>query len=147
MFLAHICTANRLITLKVIFNRLSNSIRLYHCRVDVVFVKANGMRIKAIGKVGDSLLDVVVNNSIDLEGFGACEGTLTCSTCHLILNQHDYDRLPGALRILYILFLNTQGQFDTIINITIAIDFKQKTRTTRKSNRSSAKRIIFSEIF
>lgn len=63
----------------------------------MTFVKANGTRIKAMGKVGDSLLDVVVNNSIDLEGFGACEGTLTCSTCHLILNQNDYDRLPGKV--------------------------------------------------
>lgn len=25
---------------------------------------------------------------------GACEGTLACSTCHVILNQEDYDRLP-----------------------------------------------------
>lgn len=25
---------------------------------------------------------------------GACEGTLTCSTCHLILKQEDYDKLP-----------------------------------------------------
>lgn len=26
---------------------------------------------------------------------GACEGTLTCSTCHLILSKTDYDRLPN----------------------------------------------------
>ncbi|PHT96443.1 2Fe-2S ferredoxin [Capsicum chinense] len=25
---------------------------------------------------------------------GACEGTLTCSTCHVILRKEDYDRLP-----------------------------------------------------
>jgi ferredoxin len=25
---------------------------------------------------------------------GACEGTLTCSTCHIILDQKDYDSLP-----------------------------------------------------
>ncbi|XP_055716791.1 adrenodoxin-like protein 2, mitochondrial [Phlebotomus papatasi] len=62
--------------------------------VDVTFVKANGERIKAKAKVGDTLLDTVVNNSIDLEGFGACEGTLTCSTCHLIFKQKDFDQLP-----------------------------------------------------
>lgn len=66
------------------------------CRVEVTFVRANGDRIKAKGKVGDSLLDVVVNSSIDLDGFGACEGTLTCSTCHVILKQGDYDGLPGS---------------------------------------------------
>jgi hypothetical protein len=26
---------------------------------------------------------------------GACEGTLTCSTCHVILSQADYDSLPN----------------------------------------------------
>ncbi|GJQ74513.1 hypothetical protein Trydic_g21380 [Trypoxylus dichotomus] len=62
--------------------------------ITVTFVKANGERIQAKGKVGDSLLDVVVNNEVDLEGFGACEGTLTCSTCHLIFKKEDYDRLP-----------------------------------------------------
>lgn len=60
----------------------------------MTFVKANGERIKAQGKIGDSLLDVVVDNNIDLDGFGACEGTLTCSTCHLIFKPEDYDKLP-----------------------------------------------------
>lgn len=71
---------------------------IYGCnlnsRVEVTFVKANGDRIKATGKEGDSLLDIVVNNSVDLEGYGACEGTLTCSTCHLIFKKEDFDRLP-----------------------------------------------------
>ena len=35
-------------------------------------------------KEGDNLLDVAINNDIDLDGFGACEGTLACSTCHVI---------------------------------------------------------------
>lgn len=64
-------------------------------RIEVFFVKADGSKIRGTGKIGDSLLDVVVNNSIDLDGFGACEGTLTCSTCHLIFKQEDFDRLPG----------------------------------------------------
>lgn len=60
----------------------------------MTFVRANGERVKAKGKTGDTLLDVVVNNNIDLDGFGACEGTLTCSTCHLIFKQPVYDKLP-----------------------------------------------------
>ncbi|XP_005176770.1 adrenodoxin-like protein 2, mitochondrial [Musca domestica] len=62
--------------------------------VKVTFIRANGERIETKGKVGDSLLDVVVNNEIDLDGFGACEGTLTCSTCHLIFKPDDYNKLP-----------------------------------------------------
>jgi len=46
------------------------------------------------GAEGDSLLDLVVDNNIDIDGFGACEGTLACSTCHVVLTQEDYDRLP-----------------------------------------------------
>ncbi|ENN81795.1 adrenodoxin-like protein 2, mitochondrial [Dendroctonus ponderosae] len=63
--------------------------------VQVTFIKANGEKIQTKGKIGDSLLDVVVNNNIDLDGFGACEGTLTCSTCHLILSKSTYDSLPN----------------------------------------------------
>lgn len=62
--------------------------------IKVTFVKADGERLVAKGKVGDSLLDVIVNNDVDLDGFGACEGTLTCSTCHLILKKEDFDNLP-----------------------------------------------------
>lgn len=65
-----------------------------YIRVKVTFIRANGERIETKGKVGDSLLDVVVNNEIDLDGFGACEGTLTCSTCHLIFKPDDYNKLP-----------------------------------------------------
>jgi ferredoxin len=65
-------------------------------RVEVTFVRHSGERIKAKGKIGDSLLDVVVNNNIDLDGFGACEGTLTCSTCHLIFTKPDFEKLPDT---------------------------------------------------
>ncbi|KAB0796355.1 hypothetical protein PPYR_04693 [Photinus pyralis] len=63
-------------------------------QIEVTFLKADGERLKVKANVGDTLLDVVVNNNVDLEGFGACEGTLTCSTCHLIFTQKDYDQLP-----------------------------------------------------
>lgn len=36
----------------------------------VTFIKANGERITAKGKIGDTLLDVVVNNSLDFDGYG-----------------------------------------------------------------------------
>ncbi|XP_017776088.1 PREDICTED: adrenodoxin [Nicrophorus vespilloides] len=62
--------------------------------VKVTFIRANGDKIETKGKIGDSLLDVVVNNNLDIDGFGACEGTLTCSTCHLILDPDVYKSLP-----------------------------------------------------
>ncbi|XP_076231083.1 adrenodoxin-like protein 2, mitochondrial Ferredoxin 2 [Calliopsis andreniformis] len=62
--------------------------------VNITFVRASGEKIKAKGKIGDTILDIVVNNEIDLDGYGACEGTLTCSTCHLIFSKEVYDALP-----------------------------------------------------
>lgn len=44
--------------------------------------------------VGRSLLDVAHRNEIDLEG--ACEGSVACSTCHVILEPETFDSLPEA---------------------------------------------------
>ncbi|XP_063543866.1 2Fe-2S ferredoxin [Cydia strobilella] len=74
---------------------LSTSIKaLKEQKVKVTFVLHDGKRLQAEANIGDSLLDVIVNNDLNIEGYGACEGTLTCSTCHVILKQEDYDRLP-----------------------------------------------------
>ncbi|CAJ0587144.1 unnamed protein product, partial [Mesorhabditis spiculigera] len=43
-------------------------------------------------KVGDSLLDVMVDNDLPLDGFGACEGTVACCTCHVILSDEHFKR-------------------------------------------------------
>lgn len=36
----------------------------------MTFITNDGQRLKTKGKVGDNLLDVVVNNNVDLDGFG-----------------------------------------------------------------------------
>ena len=43
---------------------------------------------------GLSLLDIAHRNDIDIEG--ACEGSMACSTCHVIVDPGDYGRLPRA---------------------------------------------------
>lgn len=49
------------------------------------------------GKIGENLLDIVVDNEVDIDGFGACEGTLACSTCHLVFEQKDFDIIPDEV--------------------------------------------------
>ena len=44
-------------------------------------------------KEGDNLLDIAINNDIDIDGFGACEGTLACSTCHVIFTEEDFAKI------------------------------------------------------
>ncbi|XP_066438225.1 adrenodoxin, mitochondrial [Eleutherodactylus coqui] len=62
-------------------------------KVKVTFINRDGETIVAEGKVGESLLDLVVEKNLDIDGFGACEGTLACSTCHLIFEDHIFQQL------------------------------------------------------
>ncbi|KAM6095568.1 adrenodoxin, mitochondrial [Chlamydotis macqueenii] len=65
-------------------------------KITVHFVNRDGDKLTAKGKPGDSLLDVVVDNNLDIDGFGACEGTLACSTCHLIFEDHIFEKLDAV---------------------------------------------------
>lgn len=75
---------------------LLNRYAPFYSRIKITFVKADGQRFEVSGKVDDTLLDTIIANSLDqeFEGYGACEGTLTCSTCHVILKKSDYEKLP-----------------------------------------------------
>ena len=64
--------------------------------VEVVYKKHTGEEFPTTTRLGENLLDVMVNNKLVDElqpGFGACEGTLACSTCHLIFSEEDYKKL------------------------------------------------------
>ena len=60
----------------------------------IKFVYADGVEQEIDAPIGSSILDVTRMHDIDLEG--ACEGSLACSTCHVIIDQYSYDRLPKA---------------------------------------------------
>ena len=57
----------------------------------ITFVELDGTRRDVDAPVGLSLLEVAHQNDIDLEG--ACEGSLACSTCHVIVDPVWFDRL------------------------------------------------------
>ena len=59
----------------------------------VIFVYKSGERREFAASVGQSLLDVARENKVD-EVEGACEGSLACSTCHLIIDPQWYAKLP-----------------------------------------------------
>uniref|UniRef100_A0A8D0LBK8 2Fe-2S ferredoxin-type domain-containing protein n=1 Tax=Sphenodon punctatus TaxID=8508 RepID=A0A8D0LBK8_SPHPU len=61
--------------------------------VTVHFINRNGERLTATAKEGESMLDVVVNQNLNIDGFGACEGTLACSTCHLIFEEDAFKQV------------------------------------------------------
>lgn len=61
----------------------------------VNFINRDGETLTATAREGESLLDVVIRHHLNIEGFGACEGTLACSTCHLIFDQKVFDHLSS----------------------------------------------------
>jgi ferredoxin, 2Fe-2S len=62
--------------------------------LQVIFVEQDGTRHSVEAHCGMSLLDVTREHGIDLEG--ACEGSLACSTCHVIVAPQWYKQLPIA---------------------------------------------------
>jgi 2Fe-2S ferredoxin len=57
----------------------------------MTFIDREGQRREVDAPVGLSVLEIAHRNKIDLEG--ACEGSLACSTCHVIVEDEDFDRL------------------------------------------------------
>jgi ferredoxin, 2Fe-2S len=60
----------------------------------ITFIDTNEEEIVIDAPNGISLLEVAKENDIDLEG--ACEGSLACSTCHVIIDPDSFTKLEEA---------------------------------------------------
>jgi len=60
----------------------------------IKFIQTDGQTIEVEAPIGLSILEIAHRNNIDLEG--ACEGSLACSTCHVVVDSEWYDLLPAA---------------------------------------------------
>ena len=60
----------------------------------VIFELPAGERWEIDAEQGKSLLVAAQQNDIDIEG--ACEGAMACSTCHLIVSEDWFEKLPDA---------------------------------------------------
>jgi 2Fe-2S ferredoxin len=60
----------------------------------VIFIERDGRRREIEAPLGLSLLEIAHKNDIDIEG--ACEGSLACSTCHVIVDPEWHDLLKEA---------------------------------------------------
>ena len=63
--------------------------------VKVTFISRDGKKTIVNGNIGETLLNLAQNNNIS-EIEGACEGSLACSTCHVVVDNSWYDKLPEA---------------------------------------------------
>lgn len=60
----------------------------------MTFVYQDGKELVVDAPLGVSVLEIAHKNHVPLEG--ACEGSLACSTCHVVIDQAFYDKLKPA---------------------------------------------------
>jgi len=60
----------------------------------MTFIERDGTRREVDAPVGLSVLEIAHKHGVDIEG--ACEGSLACSTCHVIVDAEWYELLKDA---------------------------------------------------
>jgi 2Fe-2S ferredoxin len=60
----------------------------------ITFIERDGTRREVEAPLGLSVLEIAHRHGIDIEG--ACEGSLACSTCHVIVDAAWYPKLAEA---------------------------------------------------
>ncbi len=60
----------------------------------MIFIERDGTRREVEVQAGYSVLEIAHKFGIDIEG--ACEGSLACSTCHVIVDPTWYPKLSKA---------------------------------------------------
>ncbi|ORX92335.1 ferredoxin [Basidiobolus meristosporus CBS 931.73] len=71
---------------------MASRVRLMSTKsLTVNFITPEGENVTVKAAEGDNIMEIAHQNHIDLEG--ACEGSLACSTCHVILPDEFYEKL------------------------------------------------------
>lgn len=60
----------------------------------MTFIERDGTRREVDAPLGLSVLEIAHKHGLDLEG--ACEGSLACSTCHVVVEPSWYGKLAKA---------------------------------------------------
>ncbi len=60
----------------------------------MTFIERDGTRKEVDASNGLSVLEIAHRHGVDIEG--ACEGSLACSTCHVIVEPDWYEALKAA---------------------------------------------------
>jgi 2Fe-2S ferredoxin len=60
----------------------------------IIFVERDGSHRTVDAPVGLSVLEIAHKHGVDIEG--ACEGSLACSTCHVIVDPAWFTKLARA---------------------------------------------------
>ena len=60
----------------------------------ITFVKPDGSKLSVTAPVGTTILEIAQEHGLNLEG--ACEGSMACSTCHVIVDDTYFTLLDCA---------------------------------------------------
>ncbi len=60
----------------------------------MVFIESNGNRKEVDAPLGLSVMEIAHRHAVDIEG--ACDGSLACSTCHVIVEAAWAEKLDEA---------------------------------------------------
>jgi len=60
----------------------------------MTFIERDGKRREVDAPLGLSVLEIAHKHGVDIEG--ACEGSLACSTCHVIVDPEWFELLKDA---------------------------------------------------
>lgn len=58
---------------------------------NMTFILRDGTHKEVDAPIGLSVLEIAHRNDVDIEG--ACEGSMACSTCHVVVNKDWFDTL------------------------------------------------------
>ena len=59
----------------------------------MTFIERDGRPRQVDAPLGHSLLEIAQANNVDIEG--ACEGSLACATCHVVVDEAWFSRLAA----------------------------------------------------
>ena len=76
----------------------------------MTFIERDGTRREVDAPLGMSVLEIARRHDIDIEG--ACEGSLACSTCHVIVDPQWYELLTEASE-------DEEDMIDLAFNLTV----------------------------
>ena len=60
----------------------------------ITFINPDGTKLSVTAPVGTTVLEIAQKHGINLEG--ACEGSMACSTCHVIVDEIYFSLLDCA---------------------------------------------------
>jgi ferredoxin len=94
--------------LRTIFSRVPQHLKTKQCQIETTtrrclsdkvkfaFIEAkSGQRVPVEAEEGKTVLDVALAYDVDIEG--ACGGELACSTCHVVVSDDLFKKLPPKL--------------------------------------------------